>query len=103
MGEYIYSLTDFLNDTAALGALTDQIIAAGLPAPRNINMSESAPTVGTVSINFSVALTAPQITTLNGVVAAHDGVPNVTELTTVAGEMDGVPVVASGVPYTSAV
>ncbi len=102
MDEQIYQLTDFPNDAVAPGKLQDEIIAAGLTTITNINCSISAPGVGTVDIFFSTTLTAPQIATLDGVVAVHDGVPLDLDLS-VSGTVDSTPVTASGIPYTNAV
>ena len=63
-----YSQNDFPNKTWNLAVLLQQIATAGLPTPTNVNP------VGTVLvITFGALLTAAQMTTLDGVIAAHTG------------------------------
>lgn len=104
MTPVVFQITQFPNDAVAAGKLYDQIIAAGLPIAYVdcATFTQSGQPAGTSTSMFFRELTAPEMTTLDGVVAAHDGVPIDVTLE-VGGTISGNPVTAIGVPYVSAV
>ena len=74
---YTYSISiDFPNGTVAPDVLTDEINASSISTGVLQGITLRTPDTDTCYIQFDVALSAPDVTTLDGVVAAHQGVPN---------------------------
>jgi len=77
MSEYKYDFIDFLNDTCDAQKLQNQIDAS------SISINCDGVTVKykeeEVFIDFISELSAGEITTLDGIVAAHDGIPYVDQ------------------------
>lgn len=74
---YTYSISiDFPNGTVDSDTLSDQINASSISTGVLEGITLRTPDTDTCYIQFDVALSAPDVTTLDGVVAAHTGVPN---------------------------
>jgi hypothetical protein len=74
---YTYSITnDFPNQAVDVDTLTDQINASSISSGVLEGITLRTPNTDDCYIVFDVALSAPDVTTLDGVVAAHTGVPN---------------------------
>jgi len=74
---YTYSISvDFPNGTVDPDTLTDQINDSSISSGVLEGITVSTPNIDDCYIQFDVALSAPDVTTLDGIVAAHTGVPN---------------------------
>jgi hypothetical protein len=67
--KYTYLITDFLNDAAYVGGLQQEIEGSSITTPLSYIIANPI----TCNIYFESTLSAPEITTLDGLVAAHDG------------------------------
>ncbi len=67
--KYTYLITDFLNDAVYAGKLGEEIEASSITTA----LSYINTFTDVCDIYFDSALTAPEVTTLDGLVAAHDG------------------------------
>jgi hypothetical protein len=76
---YTYSISiDFPNGTVDPDTLTDQINDSSISTGVLESITVATPNTDTCYIQFDVALSAPDVTTLDGIVAVHTGVPNPT-------------------------
>jgi len=74
---YTYTISiDFPNGTVDPDTLTAQINASSISSGVLEGITTDTPALDTCYIQFDVALSAPDVTTLDGVVAAHTGIPN---------------------------
>lgn len=73
---YTYSISvDFPNNAVAPDVLTDQINDSSISSGVLEGITLRTPDTANCYIVFDVALSAPDVTTLDGIVAVHDGVP----------------------------
>jgi hypothetical protein len=73
---YTYSISvDFPNAAVAPDVLTDQINDSSISSGVLEGITLRTPDTANCYIVFDVALSAPDVTTLDGIVAAHTGVP----------------------------
>lgn len=74
---YIYSISnDFPNQAVDPDTLTEQIEASSISTGVLEGITVGTPNPDDCYITFDVALSAGDVTTLDGIVAAHTGVPN---------------------------
>lgn len=74
---YTYTIsTAFPNGTVDVDTLTQEINESSISSGVLEGITLDTPAADTCYIQFDVALSAPDVTTLDGIVAAHTGVPN---------------------------
>jgi hypothetical protein len=72
---YQYTIsTDFPNTTVSIDALTTEIEDSGISSGALEGVTLNTPATDTCYIQFDVALSASDVTTLDGIVAAHQGI-----------------------------
>lgn len=74
---YTYTISiDFPNGVVDVDTLSQEIDASSISSGVLEGVTTDTPAADTCYIQFDLALSAPDVTTLDGIVAAHTGVPN---------------------------